>query len=193
MEELFSQFLPAAVCAEIVSMPPPNPTIGPDQICWGLSSDGRFSSKSAYDSLETLEVHHHNPDWRKLWRWRGPYKVTHFLWRLANDGLWVNFKRWQARMSGNPRCPLCDIEEETALHLFRDCSEVKPLWLQICDPSCLPRFFQLSLKDWVNGFLDRSFFTPGSSTILDFGFCCGLFGKLRLMSSSMVDPSTFVS
>ncbi|XP_057432959.1 uncharacterized protein LOC130725784 [Lotus japonicus] len=172
--------LPAAVIAEILSMPPPAPSIGSDQVYWGLTSDGRFTSKSAYDAFDPVGVHNQNLDWRKLWRWKGPFKVTHFLWRLANDGLWVNHKRWQSRMTGSAICPLCEEGDETGVHLFRDCSQVKPLWLQVADVNYFPRFFQLSLQKWVHGFLDASFTTSGSSVVLDFGFLLWAIWKARV-------------
>lgn len=82
-------------------------------------------------------------------------------------------------MTGDPRCPLCQLEEESALHLFRDCSQVKPLWGQVVDHSCLPCFFQLGLKEWVTGFLHEDLRTAGSPVPLDFGFLLWAIWKAR--------------
>src|ERR1044072_8388673 len=47
----FGHLLPQHVVSEILNMPPPAPNIGEDFIIWSLTSDGMFSSKSAYDSF----------------------------------------------------------------------------------------------------------------------------------------------
>ncbi|XP_057418459.1 uncharacterized protein LOC130712657 [Lotus japonicus] len=174
-----SFLLPGVVLAEVIAMPPPSLSIGSDQVCWGLTSDGLFSSRSAYEASGAARVHHQQLDWRKLWRWKGPYKITHFLWRLANDGLWVNHKRWQSRMTGSASCPLCGDCDETGIHLFRGCLHVKPLWLQVADHACFPRFFHLNLPEWIHGYLDASFCTPGASGTLDFGFLLWAIWKAR--------------
>lgn len=47
----FVEFLPPTVVTEIISSPGPTPSNGPDVPSWGETSDGLFSTKSAYDLL----------------------------------------------------------------------------------------------------------------------------------------------
>lgn len=130
-------------------MPPPAPNIGRDRVIWGLTSDGSFSSKSAYDALSTSQVSTQSREWNYVWGLKGPFKVCNFVWRLLHNGLWVNYRRWQSNLTTTPTCPLCDEADETPLHLFRDCSKVKPLWLHLIDQQHMSEFFAGDLKVWV--------------------------------------------
>ena len=68
----------------------------PDDITWGLTPNGIFSTKSAYKMLVALdnngEAGSSSPDpqlkfWKGLWSFRVPNKVKHFTWRACNNAL----------------------------------------------------------------------------------------------------------
>lgn len=124
---LFQHLLPPPVLAEIMAMPQPAPNIGPDRVIWGLTNDGIFSSKYAYDARPRLDGGSSGVPWHRVWKWDGPFKISNFLWRALSNGIWVNFRRQQAGMTNDPLCPLCRDEEETIIHLLRDSRYVKPL------------------------------------------------------------------
>lgn len=49
-----------------------------DKPLWGPSSDGCFSTKSAFLSLTS--DHQRQPfHWDSIWKWEGPEKIGHFL------------------------------------------------------------------------------------------------------------------
>ncbi|KAL0000566.1 hypothetical protein SO802_014347 [Lithocarpus litseifolius] len=50
------------------------------------------------------------------------------LWKIANDILLTEAQKKQKREIEITCCPLCDIENETCLHLFKNCSVVKAAW-----------------------------------------------------------------
>nr|XP_023924871.1 non-functional pseudokinase ZED1-like [Quercus suber] len=50
------------------------------------------------------------------------------LWKIANDILLTEAQMKQKCEIETTCCPLCDIENETCLHLFKNCSVVKAAW-----------------------------------------------------------------
>ncbi|XP_050246541.1 serine/threonine-protein kinase ZRK1-like isoform X1 [Quercus robur] len=50
------------------------------------------------------------------------------LWKIANDILLTEAQKKQKCEIETTCCPLCDIENETCLHLFKNCSVVKAAW-----------------------------------------------------------------
>ena len=51
------------------------------------------------------------------------------LWKIANDILLTEAqKKQKCDQIETTCCPLCDIENETCLHLFKNCSVVKAAW-----------------------------------------------------------------
>ena len=52
---------------------------------------------------------------------------------LANDRiLYTNCKLFRLKYANSPMCTFCNTTEETVLHLFCECKEVKNFWINIC-------------------------------------------------------------
>lgn len=147
--ESFSHLFPPQVAAEILSMPPPAHNIGVYMPIWDLTSDGAFSSKSAYEAMNSAIIVGSNLAWDQIWKGDVPFKINNFTWCCLNDGVWVNGRRWRSNLTSDPRCPLCLDEAESLLHLFRDCAAVKPLWLRLVLPQHLIQFFTGDFRSWV--------------------------------------------
>lgn len=52
-------------------------------------------------------------------------------------------------MAESPACHLCQEQEETNLHLVRDCQESKKIWNFFVPPQLQPKFYSLPLRDWI--------------------------------------------
>ncbi|XP_057419026.1 uncharacterized protein LOC130713258 [Lotus japonicus] len=166
----FQHLIPAHNFAEILAMSPPSDVVGQDRIVWGLTSNGLFSSKSAYEARARSDAGDVSLPWSRVWKWDGPFKVSNFLWRTLNNGIWVNNRRWQSHLTEDALCPLCQEEPETTLHLFRDCCRVRPLWQQHVRPSMQASFFECDFRPWLLNNLQNDSLQPLSSGIfLNFG------------------------
>lgn len=72
--------LPSFICDRIATVKPPLPGCA-DFPCWGATSDGKFTLKSAYESLfeEVGFDVSPTPLFQKAWEWKGPNRYKVFL------------------------------------------------------------------------------------------------------------------
>ena len=142
---IFAQFLPDSICAEIHSMPKPQVILEADVPVWHHTSDGSFSTNSAYHFLMKDHFAAQQNIWKEVWRWPGPQKIRSFLWLVLNDGIKTNVFRFRRGISNNTDCPRCGAEAETLTHMLRDCRNVKSLWQSIVIPSAWTTFFSSNI------------------------------------------------
>ncbi|CAJ2638086.1 unnamed protein product [Trifolium pratense] len=128
--DLFKKFIPPQFVNQIAGCAPANPLLGDDSVSWPLTSNGIFSTKSAYDFLLS-HIPTRSAIWTNVWKWEGPHRIRCFLWLLYNDGLKTNDKRARWSMDANDVCPLCSSHIETPLHVLRDCDRSKEVWQRL--------------------------------------------------------------
>lgn len=100
-----------------------------DQITWLHSSDGQYSTSSAYavqfaglSRSSTAAI---------TWKTKAPPKCRFFIWLLLQDRVWTA-ARLQVRQWPNEYfCQLCVRNLETATHLFMECPVVRSLWERV--------------------------------------------------------------
>jgi len=71
---------------------------------------------------------------RENWRSKAPSKVLAFLWTFLLDRIptKVNLaKRWLLGMDDPKRCVFCELEVESAAHLFLHCDLVSKVWRKV--------------------------------------------------------------
>ncbi|KAJ1417011.1 Ribonuclease H-like superfamily [Sesbania bispinosa] len=74
--------IPTNIKAEILSYPLPEESLGSDKMCWRLTSNGMFSTHSAYELVEdNADVETRNNLWRILWKLDVPYETDLHLLR----------------------------------------------------------------------------------------------------------------
>ncbi|CAA0819658.1 Unknown protein [Striga hermonthica] len=146
---LFSHLLPAKVLLQIAAVPPPGETSGPDLLYWGFSVDGRFTMKSAYDSLSDDVITTDPWLWRVIWKWAGPQRIRQFMWLVAKNCLMTNSERCRRHLASSSTCELCGLAPESILHTLRDCPKASQVWMQLIPGNKLPDFFALELKQWL--------------------------------------------
>ncbi|CAN1756343.1 Putative ribonuclease H protein At1g65750, partial [Linum perenne] len=71
--------LPIDIVLQIGGMTPPRQEAGSDMLIWGLEHNGRFTIRSAYDLLKVHRLEDQNNSWQKIWSWKGPNKIRHFM------------------------------------------------------------------------------------------------------------------
>ncbi|KAF5471964.1 hypothetical protein F2P56_008721 [Juglans regia] len=106
--------------ADIIAQIPISSSTSPDQLIWKGTSSGLFIVKSAY--------HLHQEMNQAL---KGQPSSSH---NLKESNL---FKR---KIVAHPKCPICELEEETVAHALWDCESARDVWSQ-CTKSIQKRHF----------------------------------------------------
>ena len=66
---------------------------GKDSMCWGLTSNGKFSISSAYDALMPPSLDDPDSTWNLIWKLYIPPKIHHFLWLVYHEKILNNMDR----------------------------------------------------------------------------------------------------
>jgi hypothetical protein len=94
-----------------------------DRITWILTTDGKYSTKSAYEVQFIGRIKQPS-----LTRAEG--KVQSFLWLLLQNRKWTAERLRARRLPHDDCCCLCDQEFETARHLVLQCPFAREVWTQ---------------------------------------------------------------
>ncbi|KAK4252645.1 hypothetical protein QN277_014390 [Acacia crassicarpa] len=126
---------------------PPVLGAGQDVLMWGASSNGTFSVTTAYNIIVNPDPSLFHPGFKLIWKWSGAERVRVFMWLAFHDRLPTNV--WRSRWSiSSPLCNFCDGQEESVMHILRDCSYAKEMWYDLLNPTHVAVFFNARLKDW---------------------------------------------
>ncbi|KAK4284609.1 hypothetical protein QN277_001415 [Acacia crassicarpa] len=136
------------IISRLMAHLPPYEDAGQDLLVWGASKNGLFSLRSAYFLIEDYSHLSVCPGLKEIWAWRGAERIKLFMWRVFFDRLPTNERRSKWGTTSN-LCGHCGTEVESLLHILRDCSYARKLWLKLIKPSCYARFFSCSLEDWL--------------------------------------------
>ena len=76
-------------------------------MCWGLTSNGKFSISSDYDTL--MSPSSDDPDSTRslIWKLSIPFKIRHFLWLVYHDKILNKMERTRRIIVDNPVCHQC--------------------------------------------------------------------------------------
>uniref|UniRef100_A0A453SA40 Reverse transcriptase zinc-binding domain-containing protein n=1 Tax=Aegilops tauschii subsp. strangulata TaxID=200361 RepID=A0A453SA40_AEGTS len=122
----------------------------PDDIRWKWTADGQYSARTAYQMLFQGRIRtNHN---MLIWSSRTPPKCQMHAWLAiqgrCNTADQLAKKNWPH----TPTCTLCQLQPETALHLFAQCQYTRLLWQMILQrfhaQITPPRADEPSLEDW---------------------------------------------
>ncbi|KAK1392380.1 hypothetical protein POM88_011436 [Heracleum sosnowskyi] len=95
-----------------------------DEIFWGLSSDGKYSIKTAYMWGKGCDLDHFNQAWMEIWGLEVIPKAKHFLWCLCTETLPVRSLLKHRHLIDDEICPWCNLHAETASHAIFECAEI---------------------------------------------------------------------
>ncbi|CAN1178453.1 Putative ribonuclease H protein At1g65750 [Linum perenne] len=110
-------------------MAAPRDDQGDDGSAWGNKKHGKFSIKSAYALIADIANRPSEELWKVIWRWQGPNRIRHFLWLAGNDRLPTNDQRTRRNFASDPMCPRCPGQVENSIHVLRDCSFAREVWV----------------------------------------------------------------
>ncbi|CAA0830741.1 Polynucleotidyl transferase- ribonuclease H-like superfamily protein [Striga hermonthica] len=87
--------------------------------------------------------------WKVIWAWLGPPRIRTFLWLLTRNRFLTNSERCRRHLSSSNGCVWCGLEEETYLHVLRDCPLAKNIWNRLLPAAVSSQFFDLPLDHWL--------------------------------------------
>ncbi|XP_010682933.1 uncharacterized protein LOC104897695 [Beta vulgaris subsp. vulgaris] len=108
----------------------------PDLQYWWPSTDGFFTTKSAYwlgrlGHLRGWLGHFGGANgevWKVIWGLEGPPKLKHFLWRACMGALATRGRLKERHIVEDGCCTHCNREDESIVHAIFRCSLVSPIW-----------------------------------------------------------------
>ena len=147
--DVFGPYLPQDVLRRIQSYElKDDPTIG-DLLYWREGAKGKFSIKSA---LTIMRQEHDMVDdecWKLIWSAPVQQRIRAFLWIVCHDRLLGNAMRFKRRLTDDPKCFVCGAEEESTVHILRDCPLARMVWRQLGGPAATSDFYCFRIKDWI--------------------------------------------
>ncbi|XP_056692196.1 uncharacterized protein [Spinacia oleracea] len=129
-----------------------------DFIRWQYSKSGAFTIKSAYyiqlnSSLRSVD--NGQSFWRSIWKIKVPYKYRMLIWNCAHEILPVAQGLNRVIHQISSICSRCLSDQESHIHLFRDCAQSSILWSFIfqriwnTENFNLSSFYNLQWKQWI--------------------------------------------
>ena len=101
----------------------------PDKLAWILDPKGRFSAKSVFIcSQPNLVINNTDTTWIRLWKLNMHERLKMFVWRIGAGSLPTNLNFVQKIGVGDPKCPLCQLDDESPIHLFFHCQISRAFW-----------------------------------------------------------------
>jgi len=95
-----------------------------EKVVWKLNSDGMFSNASSHASLINQQFVMNMNVFPVIWRAKIPEWLRCFLWRIVRGAILTNFECMRRGLT----CPICNVDIESSLHIFRDYQFVMKLW-----------------------------------------------------------------
>lgn len=125
-----------------------------DLLYWGAGTKGKFSIKSALQIIRK-EVNGVEDDlWDLVWKAPAQQRVRAFLWLASHDRLMGNLNRYKRKLTNDPKCFICGGEDESTLHILRDCPAAKSVWRKLEGFANLSSFYQGGLHEWIRNNLE---------------------------------------
>ena len=91
---------------------------GEDGFCCGLSNNGKFSVKTAYNDSMPNQTSNPYGTWMIIWKLQLPQKIRTFIWMLFHGKLLTNLERMRRRITNDPYCHSFQQDLEDLYHLF---------------------------------------------------------------------------
>ncbi|PNX87940.1 RNA-directed DNA polymerase (reverse transcriptase) [Trifolium pratense] len=78
--------LPLTTVNQLVAIPTPKDTDGPDSLGWSGTNTRQFTVQSAYN-LQQGDYPSIDGNWESIWSWKGPHRIQTFMWIGAHERL----------------------------------------------------------------------------------------------------------
>lgn len=125
-------FLPDNIVQQIRATPFISEGEGYDRLGWPGNMSGTFSVHSAYLVLTGEQDSTADHEW--IWRMKCAEKIKVFVWLTIKEKLLTNAERQRRNMTADAACPVCEEDDETISHLFRECKQAREVWRRTLCP-----------------------------------------------------------
>ncbi|KAG8478486.1 hypothetical protein CXB51_028213 [Gossypium anomalum] len=109
-----NEWLLEEIISQIMGIPPPHPTEGPDRLSWRHTSTGVFSVKIAYKMLKEDSWNSRDELWKTAWKILSPQR------RIL-----TNVERVRRGLANDASCSVYGHAYEDILHIIQDCTVAK--------------------------------------------------------------------
>ncbi|KAF5475420.1 hypothetical protein F2P56_007226, partial [Juglans regia] len=136
--ELVNQIFDGAEAEAIIRIPISSLN-SKDKLIWKGTHTGCFSVRSAYHMMKERDFANQGQPssygqfkkvWQQIWHSNVPPSEEVYLWRACLDALPTQSKLFQKRIVDHPLCPICNLEEETVVHVLWGCEAARDVWSQ---------------------------------------------------------------
>ncbi|KAH0743024.1 hypothetical protein KY290_031017 [Solanum tuberosum] len=103
---------------------------------WSANSNGIFSTRSVYNSIDASDIVVFPHAW--LWRIRSLNKIKFFLWLCAHERLPTTQYLHRLGIMPEALCPICHLAPEIVEHMFLQCPVAQKFWLDIVEHQSNP-------------------------------------------------------
>lgn len=138
-------WVPQNVINRILAIPTPSPSYGDDHRVW---AGVPLTVASAYKRLRAFDVAPRESWWKRIWKLQVPERVRCFLWKISHGKL-LTAKACSRWGNGEPWCCNCTGQEETILHVLRDCEVAVFVWQHLLHRDDRSWFFLGDVGGWA--------------------------------------------
>ncbi|RYR16350.1 hypothetical protein Ahy_B04g073348 [Arachis hypogaea] len=104
--------------------------------------------KTAYQSLMSNQDSP-NKMFKLVWCWQGPERIRTFLWLVVHNVILTNLERKRRHLTTDDTCPRCRNQDESTIHVLRDCFYAKSIWRLLNPPDSSRSFYSTGLEAWL--------------------------------------------
>ncbi|CAN1177925.1 Putative ribonuclease H protein At1g65750 [Linum perenne] len=103
--------------------------------------------------LSNLDQVHLDKFWSRLWKWKGPNKIKHFLWLASHKRLLTNEERGRRHITNQVNCSRCAGIVESFEHVIFECNFASQVWRQALPEAVVARSEMGSFDEWWRNML----------------------------------------
>ncbi|CAL1361155.1 unnamed protein product [Linum trigynum] len=147
--EKFENLLPQEIQQLITAHAVDPLSLENDRLFWSPTTDGRFSTRSAYQLLQPGSSGDHQRTWKAVWRLQVPERVRCFIWLVAQEKISSNEFRTRRHLAQDGACYRCENQLENLDHIFRRCPPAAFLWHRTVPSEDQTEFFSWEWEEWL--------------------------------------------
>jgi hypothetical protein len=123
--------------AMVICQIPLSPSFPKDRMVWMGTKNSEFTVRSAYHLCKEIQDREGGQCssgvkgeevWKAIWSMEVPNTVKVFRWRACNNILPTKTNLFLKRVVDNMKCPCCEFEDETILHVLWECPASRDVW-----------------------------------------------------------------
>lgn len=141
--------IPDDIKGKLLGAPRSILTQSEDYRVWWVGSNGRFSTRSAYNLLRRNSEQEAGKDWSWIWKIKAHPRIFFFIWQLCHGKIPTTGLLNDMGMNVDPMCRSCKQRMEDIVHLLQECPYAVNFWQKLKIPISKLATFNLHIKDWL--------------------------------------------